>query len=331
MPTLQAIPATRLIFFENDPGIPVGRSADPFAGLFLTEARMGKSIGTASMKGNIGERDAFMRNLPRQAVQQAIQRASRNAPRALAAVYSSHRMGLVEIVTAFVGDRVDVREARLRSAKMFRTSYERVREIARRASGVEQLAVESVIYAEEEKWFRSAVREEISYFHGLLEDISNQRAHNVQTRIEGYVRALRFMYEAARIQAMPDNVLLYWTGPRKRDDPKVCEGCEYLMERSPFPKDTIPSVPRDGMTQCLTNCRHRILVRVVRNLNEVVARRHALGKRDKMIRKLNTLKEEAGLGRAAPRVTGTAKNPFKGTPLTKARARTPSRREWRGR
>jgi hypothetical protein len=321
---LYAIPGTRIVVVLNDPGVPGGASCDPFAGLPLHE---GKAIGTALMKANVGERDLSMRYLPRQQIKDAIQNASRNSPAALAQVYANHRGALMGVVNGFATGRITREDARTRSSKFIREAYERVREIARRASAVGVLAHEGSVYAEEEKWFRSAVREEIGYFHAFLEDVRRQRAHNLAERVEAYVKALRFMYEAARVQAMPDNVLLYWTGPRQATDEHVCDGCEFLMERSPFTKDSIPAVPRDGMTACLTNCRHRILVRVARDLNEVVRRRAVVGKRETMIRRLNEIKAEAGLGRSTPKTTGIARDPFRGASPTKRTAeRIPTRR-----
>lgn len=323
MPELREVASTRLIVVDGDPGIPRGESANPWAGIQLLE---GKAIGTALMKANVGERDLSMRHLPRQRVKDALQKASQNAPAALAQVYASTRGTLLGVANRFAGGKLSRDEARVRSAKLLRDAYERVREIARRASAVDQLAHEGHVYAEEERWFRSAVREEVGYFHAFLEDVRRGRAPHIAERVEGYVRALRFMYEAARIQAMPDNVLLYWTGPRQSQDEHVCDGCEYLMERSPFTKDNIPAVPRDGMTQCLTNCRHRILVRVVRDLNEVVRRRAVLGRRESMIRKLEEMKEEAGLGRRVPKTTGLARDPFKTTsPTRRTATRVPRR------
>jgi len=313
---LEAIPDTRIVYVHDDPGIPEGMSADPFAGIESLLAE-GKAIGSASMKANVGERDRFMRNIPTARVREAIQRSSANASRVLTRIYNSYRRSLQGVVGDLSAQTTDIREARLRSSKLIREAYERVRVVARNASGMARLGADTAIFREEEKWFRSAVREEVGYFHGFLDDIENNRTHRIAERVEDYTKAIRFMYEAARVQAMPDNVLLYWTGPRKRDDPKVCEGCEYLMERSPFPKDTIPAVPRDGQTPCLVNCRHRILVRVVRSMNEVVRRRVTLPRRDKMVKHLNEVKKANGLGRSTPRVTGKAKNPFKGDPLTK--------------
>jgi hypothetical protein len=250
MPELRSLsPVGMILVVEDDPGIPPGQSHDPFAGLpgpMRLALDEGKAIGTALMKANVGERDLSMRYLPRQHIKDTLQRASANAPAALAQVYTDHRGALLGVVNGFATGRIDRNEARVRSSKLIRESYEKVREIARRASAVDTLAHEGHVYAEEEKWFRSAVREEVGYFHAFLEDVRAQRARNIPERVEAYVKALRFMYEAARVQAMPDNVLLYWTGPRQAQDEHVCDGCEYLMERSPFTKDNIPAVPRDG-------------------------------------------------------------------------------------
>lgn len=321
MSGLWTIPATRLIYVTNDPGIPSGLIHDPFAGLSPSLVTESKAIGSALLKANVGTRDAQLRGIAPERVQDSLARASSHATRSLQSVYDDARVRLMGSVRAMIDGDISRTQARQRSARVLRESYERVREIARRSAALEELAVDAAIFREEEKWFRSAVREEVGYFHAFLEDVRNNRARNVTERVNNYVKAMRFMYEAARIQAMPDRVLLYWRGPRKDDDPKVCEGCEYMMERSPFPKDTIPAVPRDGSTPCLTNCRHRIFVRVARDLNDVVRRRQALGKRESMIRELHERKRDAGLGRAMPRRTSAERNPFKGDPLTRHTAR----------
>lgn len=318
---LYALPGTRLILVENDPGIPTGQEHDWAAGLprHLLE---GKAIGTAALKGNVGERDLSMKYLSSVDVREAIRAGSSNAGAALQPIYNNFRDGLQEVITAMTrsGGAMSRREARVRTGKLVRGAYESVRAVARRASGVDALAHESTIYREEEEWFRSAVREEVGYLHGFLDDILSGSTNRVQERINAYTNALRFMYEAARVQALPGQVLLYWTGPRKRDDPHVCEGCEYMMERSPFPKDAIPSVPRDGSTPCLTRCRHRIVVRVVENTNAIVRRRGILGRRGDMQKRLQEIKERAGLGRAVPERSRRERNPFDGAALTKARA-----------
>jgi hypothetical protein len=64
------------------------------------------------------------------------------------------------------------------------------------------------------------------------------------------------------------------------------------MERSPFTKTTVPAVPKDGSTACLTNCRHKLVARIVTNLNEVFTRARLLPTRKTMIDELRRIKEE---------------------------------------
>jgi len=273
----------------------------------------GKAIGSALMKANVGERDLAFRFVDPDTIRQSIRRAGSNAPRALQSVYQEARAALPPIVSRLSAGTVTLADAQLRSAVAMRRLYERMRKIGRRASGLRELKANEAVYREEEQWFRSAVREELGYWNTFLQEVANGRARNISKRVDAYIDAMRFMYEAARVQAMPDNTLLHWVGPR---DERLCKGCAYLMEMSPFTKDNIPSVPRDGSTSCLTHCRHRIVVRVANDINEVVRRRQQLPRRDEMVRELKRRQGRGGRTQASPTDT-KARNPFKGAPLTR--------------
>lgn len=326
MPQVRPVPSTRLILIEGDPG---AWSLDPFDGLDpLTVADVrhaiegpphgelldeGKAIGSALMKANVAERDLPLRFRSPAALKQAIRQAGSNAPRGLQQVYMEARRALPPIVSNLAAGAITLEDAQLRSAVAFRRLYERMREIGRRASGLRELGADEALYREEERWFRSAVREELRYWNTFLQEVEDGRAQNIPRRIDAYIDALRFMYEAARIQAMPDNVLLHWVGPR---DERLCKGCAYLMEMSPFVKDNIPAVPRDGSTSCLTHCRHRIVVRVANSLNEVVRRRQQLPRRDEMVRELKRRQARGGRTLASPS-SARARNPFHRAGLTR--------------
>ena len=272
----------------------------------------GKAIGTLLMKGNVEERDRPLRFTPPETIKAAIRRAGSNSGRAIQRVYQEARTALRPVIDRLAAGDLALEDAQLRSAVAFRRVYERMRQIGRRASGLQELAADSTLYREEEKWFRSAVREEIRYWNTFLEEVDNGTARNIGQRFNAYIDALRFMYEATRIATMPDNVLLHWMGPR---DERLCEGCAYMLEMSPFTKDNIPAVPRDGMTNCLTHCRHHIVVRVANDLNEVVRRRQQLPRRDRMVRALKERLRRSGRALARPNAT-RARNPFKGSRIT---------------
>jgi len=348
------------IVVENDPGVPAGVFGDVTAGLDpqtsaqlreierqlgqgaeLTESLLleaGKQIGTAQLSGNVLSRDSDTRmrhnrlGLSAATMQRsALRLAAKNTGRMVGPVQERIRRELTDLMGKWQQERISLPEMRKQSAAELRRAYEGMRAAGRGAAGLENLGSPEGIVKEEESWFRDAVREELGYWNLFLDEIAGGRVSQgrVAQRLESYVKATRFMYDAARTQALPDSVLLYWMGP-KRDDPTICEGCAQMMEWSPFTKMTLPATPRDGSTPCLSNCRHRVVVRVASTFNEVIRRNGQLDKlrvqtkrrakssqpRARMVEKLNEIKEEAHGGRRiGVRVKGSAGNPFGGERL----------------
>lgn len=348
------------IIVENDPGVPTGQSESMTAGLDAytkthlerlekrlaqgaelddgTLLEAGKQIGTAQLSANVLTRDSDTRmrhqklGLSAATMQRsALRLASQNAAKAIEPVQERARRELSGLMSRWLNGGITLATMRNRSATELRRAYEGMREAGRAAAGLDRLGADTAVLREEETWFRDAIREELGYWNAFLDDVEEGRASpaRAQQRVESYVKALRYMYDAARTQALPDSVLLYWMGPKK-DDPNICEGCVKMMEWSPFTKATIPAVPRDGSTPCLTNCRHRVVVRVAKSFNEVVRRNAQLDKlriqtnrraessqpRARMVQKLNEIREQAHGGRTRQRrVRGKAGNPFSGERL----------------
>lgn len=308
----------------------------------------GKAVGTA-VHGQIAMRDLVVRNqgaFP-STHRSRIRLASTNAVRAIGPVQEATRQALYNLLGRwFAGGRnaPTYHDVRLESASLLHRAYEQMREIGRSASGIDRHGpgVDPRLLREEEDWYRGAVREELGYWNVFLEEVHQNQVprDRMVERINAYIEAMRFVYESARILALPDNVLLYWTGPgpveanrRGQVNPPdahpgdICEGCDYLMERSPFPKDRIPAVPKDGSTVCLTNCRHKLVVRVVNTINEVANRATVLPTRATMVAELRRIKEDrhspwrrarakdlARQHRGHPELHKVA-NPFKGQPM----------------
>lgn len=89
-----------------------------------------------------------------------------------------------------------------------------------------------------------------------------------------------------------------------------CDGCAYIVERQPFPKELVPAVPRAGMTPCLTNCRHRLLVRRA-DARDITRRKRALPKRTSMVAALEKIMKERRGGRTRLRKPrGALTNPW---------------------
>lgn len=150
-----------------------------------------------------------------------------------------------------------------------------------RASGVpgtstagSQFKFESVDGA----WLKTAMTHEMRYLNKFIEAIiEDTSTMAVSRRLGMYVDSLSSFYDSARVIGLPKNTLLYWTGP---GDKNTCLGCKYMFENSPFTKYTLPTTPRAGATQCLTNCRDRLLVRIA-PLEEVQAMETDPDTRDK--------------------------------------------------
>jgi len=336
------------LFVENDPGLPLGETTDPFAGLDAPAAEIleslteGKAVGTAQLGGDVGERDRRLRHQVRANVRYHVKQAGVNAMREMKPAVSEARRDIGSLLRGYLRGTVSFRKLQEESAAHWMIAYSKMRDIGRKASGVERFTPAPETLAEEERWFRSAVREELSYWQLFMDEVRRQKRSGVLEenekardrvwqRFDNYIKALRFMYESARIVALPPQTLLYWMGPKPPDqDPKqegrICPGCIYMMERSPFTKENIPAVPRDGSTSCLTNCRHRIVMRVAHPI-DVQKRAQDLPKRKMMVESLKRIKEaDHGLGRKRrarslakrlARQRPQAQNPFKGRRMPK--------------
>lgn len=112
---------------------------------------------------------------------------------------------------------------------------------------------------EDEKWLRSAIAHEMQFLNGFITAVDEGTwKMPLERRVRLYVRTLESFFDSARVIGLPATVVMHWTG---ENDERTCPGCKYLFEHSPYTKKTLPTVPRSGLTQCLSNCRDRLLIR----------------------------------------------------------------------
>lgn len=136
-------------------------------------------------------------------------------------------------------------------------------------------------------WLRSAMTHEMRFLNKFIKDlVEDTGTMSASRRLKMYTDSIQSFYDSARVIGLPENALLYWTGPA---DKTTCPGCAYMFEHSPFTKYTLPTVPRSGATACLTNCRDRLLVRLA-PLEEVQAADSPDG-RDRHLSALMRLKQ----------------------------------------
>jgi len=104
------------------------------------------------------------------------------------------------------------------------------------------------------------VTEESAFFEGLLEDAQKPGYSDarVEQRMGMYGRRLWSEYTRGRINRLAADVTVHWVL-----DPRAshCHDCPRLASEGPYTPATLPAIPGDGSTECLTNCRCRIVTR----------------------------------------------------------------------
>lgn len=224
-----------------------------------------------------------------------------------------------KLVQEWLDGKIKFPDLATRTATAWRSIYEQVWFAGRRSSGLHQVGTTEVADREEQDWFRNAVREELGYWNNFLSEMREEiepdgtwdRKYSIRERFEMYLETLKFMYDAGRTLALPPDVLIYWAGPGVNDR-NICEGCKYLVEHSPYTRETLPAVPR-ASTPCLTNCRHKLLVRRA-TTEQVIERDRALPFRLQMVEALERIfGEKRPLSRLGGKYGAKAHNPWKAT------------------
>lgn len=105
------------------------------------------------------------------------------------------------------------------------------------------------------QWLNKASREEAGYFSDFLDDVKKKKLKtHWLARVDMYVNTLESVFFAGMAAATPKKdayYIFHW----ELSDAEHCDGCVYLAELSPFPRELLPCTPRDGATQCLSNCK----------------------------------------------------------------------------
>lgn len=196
---------------------------------------------------------------------------------------------LKKLIREYQQGKRKIAYVRRESAELFRDVYTVSWNSGRRSSGIHRLQRPQKPSKEEEKKFRDAVREELSFWQSFLDDLEKNpkwdgRRYTVEERLEMYIKTVWFIFHIGRLSGMPEGVLLHWY-PTKKKIGRMCPGCAYMVEHSPFPRDVMPTVPRGGDTPCLMRCVHKVIVRYVTE-KEADKRRQQLPKKEAMLRAL---------------------------------------------
>lgn len=240
-----------------------------------------------------------------------ISREKSYATQGFAQVLQKFRTEVKGAVSRYLQGRLKLPVLQRQTADKFREVYAQAWAAGRRASGLFKLQKRAARPTrEEEQWYRSAVREELSYWQNLLTELKKVekqkgRVHSVDARLDMYVDAVWFMFQSGRVSGLPDTALLHWVPKKKKGI--MCPGCAYMVAHSPFPRDVMPTVPRAGDTACLSRCVHKVVARFV-TPGEVKKRAAELPSKQEMKKKLRGLM----LSRKYKRTRSKAWNPWLG-------------------
>lgn len=145
---------------------------------------------------------------------------------------------------------------------------------------------------DDEKWLRSAMAHEMQFLNGFMTAVDEGTYRMpLPQRVRMYARTLEAFYDSARVIGLPATVMMHWSGPHNE---RTCVGCAYLFEHSPYTKKTLPTVPRAGLTPCLSNCRDKLLIRQTTS-EAVISRTESSLTRGTHLKNLRKLKSRGHL------------------------------------
>jgi hypothetical protein len=251
----------------------------------------GKAIGTAErydlrMVADIARDKALMD--PR-AFATERKRGQTVGKRKLVEVQDRVRDRLLVLISDYQTRSISEAQLRAKAKALMHEAWRQVFFAGVRASGTQGSVRKPELFFEgrDDKWLKGAIQHEMRFLNGFMDAVINETYRMpLDRRVEMYVNALTAFYESARVMGMPDNVVIHWAGPH---DKRTCASCRYLFEHSPYNRTTLPTAPRSGLTQCLTNCRDRLFIRRV-ELHEALRIGAESGSRESHIRALRRIK-----------------------------------------
>lgn len=104
---------------------------------------------------------------------------------------------------------------------------------------------------EERRWVDSAWKHEMRFMNRLFRDLEGGRkAQSLKWRLDQYGRASRGLYWAGATAASDEDTIIWWELDPDCDN---CQACVRLSAEGPYHKETLPTTPGAGMTDCVVD------------------------------------------------------------------------------
>jgi len=123
-----------------------------------------------------------------------------------------------------------------------------------RGSSAALSADQDLLSIEDRRWVDSAVNHEMRYLNRFLDQAFNNELtpSQIQARTQMYMNTIKSVYDSGRVIGSSASSLIYWV---YNPEAHHCNSCLYLRDNSPYTKRTLPTTPRSGSTECLSNCK----------------------------------------------------------------------------
>lgn len=120
--------------------------------------------------------------------------------------------------------------------------------------GLKRTPLDLPLSAENLRWISKASKEEAGYLLRFASERGSLSQAQMDRRVEMYVKTLEGIFTAGKVSATPGNkfVLIRWIIDQRAES---CPGCLYLSKIQYFTKESLPCVPKDGTTSCLSFCK----------------------------------------------------------------------------
>lgn len=239
--------------------------APSFVAWATGELTEGKSIGTYKVADLKLHGDVIQQAIDPNVLNTLRHKGAAQGRKAMKEVRARTESRLLKLIEAFHTDVLVGEEFKKSMTQVMRAAWYESFKAGIRAGGVPAKKIGGRTLPKlaegDDKWFRSAMTHEMRFLNRFIKAIvENDYKMPLPQRVKMYVNSLNAFYESSRIVALPETTLIHWTGPR---DKTTCDSCRYMFENSPFTKANLPTTPRAGLTRCLTNCRDKLMIRIV--------------------------------------------------------------------
>lgn len=172
-----------------------------------------------------------------------------NTTRRLENIKRVYRRSLQSLADRVNSGRITEREALQKSRDLIEQAFEQAYLLGVRASGLTSVNNRGDLRSRDKQYIERAADDEFGFWSKFIQEGGMMP---MDSRVNMYARGLDSVYSTARVNGLPTNTILIWSG---NNDGRTCESCQFLFENSPYTPNNLPTTPRAGDTLCLSNCR----------------------------------------------------------------------------